>query len=121
MGRKKLVSVKAYDIAKARLAGLKSIDPNLDLGNGLTVDSYEKAITIYSGDVGQYNTTLSTVDDQYNSCKESLLVLKDQSERMLTGVASKYGKNSSQYEMAGGKKKSDRKKPVTKTAAAKAN
>jgi hypothetical protein len=33
----------------------------------------------------------------------------------LTGVATKFGKNSSQYEMAGGVKKTERKKPKTKT------
>lgn len=37
-------------------------------------------------------------------------VVKDWNERVLTGVATKYGKNSNQYEMAGGKKKSERKK-----------
>lgn len=41
--------------------------------------------------------------------------LKDLNERILTGVATKYGKNSTQYEMAGGKKKSERKKATKKT------
>lgn len=54
------------------------------------------------------------VDDFYNKCNQSLLQVKDLSKRMLTGVASKYGKNSSEYEMAGGTRKSERKKPVAK-------
>jgi hypothetical protein len=33
---------------------------------------------------------------------------------MLAGVASKFGKNSDEYEKAGGKKKSERKGPVRK-------
>jgi hypothetical protein len=40
--------------------------------------------------------------------------LKDWNERILSGVATKYGKNSSQYEMAGGVKKSERKKQTPK-------
>jgi hypothetical protein len=43
-------------------------------------------------------------------------VVNDWSERMLTGIASKFGKNSSQYEMAGGVKKDERKKPKVKKA-----
>jgi hypothetical protein len=33
---------------------------------------------------------------------------------MLAGVSSKFGKNSDEYEKAGGTKKSERKKPVRK-------
>jgi hypothetical protein len=57
---------------------------------------------------------LSTIDDLYNSCIAQIEVIKDWNERILTGVATKYGKNSSQYEMAGGVKKSDRKKAIAK-------
>ncbi|BAZ67792.1 hypothetical protein NIES4106_25490 [Fischerella sp. NIES-4106] len=39
----------------------------------------------------------------------------DISERMLTGVACKYGKDSSEYEMAGGVRKSDRVRKSTTT------
>ncbi|BAY60611.1 hypothetical protein NIES22_06700 [Calothrix brevissima NIES-22] len=35
-------------------------------------------------------------------------------ERMLTGVASKYGRNSDEYQMAGGVRKSDRKRNTRK-------
>lgn len=41
--------------------------------------------------------------------------LRDLSERMLIAVAAKYGKNSYEYEMAGGVRKSERKRPVRKT------
>lgn len=37
------------------------------------------------------------------------------SERMLAGVAARYGKDSSQYEQAGGVRKSERKRPTRKT------
>jgi hypothetical protein len=41
--------------------------------------------------------------------------LRDMSERMLTGVATKYGKDSDEYEKAGGVRKRDRKRFRTQT------
>ena len=114
MARRKLKRIKEYDIAKARLAAIKSINPNLDLGNGITVAVYEAAIGDFSTTVGLYNTTLSTVDDLYNSSIAKIAVMQDLTERVLSGVASKFGKNSSEYEMAGGTRKAEKKKRVIK-------
>ena len=43
--------------------------------------------------------------------------MRDLNERALDGVASKYGKNSNEYEQAGGTRKSERKRPVRKPKA----
>jgi hypothetical protein len=118
MARRKLSRIKEYDQAKTRLAALKSIDPALDLGNGMTVPNYEKTINDFTTLLGQYNTALSTVDDFYNQCIDSLKGITDMSERMLSGVGFKYTKNSSEYEMAGGTRKSERRKPTPKKPAA---
>ena len=114
MARRKLGRVLDLEKGNKRLAGIKSIDPALDLGNDLTVSNYEAQIDKMNKNLGDYNTALSTVDDLYNDCIAQIDVLKDWNERILNGVASKYGKNSSQYEMAGGVKKSERKKPKKK-------
>ena len=114
MARRKLARIKEYDNAKSRLAALKSINPALDLGNGMVIGTYQTSIDNFTSLLSQYNTALSTVDDLYNKCNQSLLDVKDLSERMLAGVASKYGKNSSEYEMAGGTRKTERKKTVAK-------
>ncbi len=103
-----------YEKAITRLAALRSIDANMDLGNGLTIVTYEKAVTTLRDSINSYNTQLSQVDELKNKAAEAELTLKDQSERMLNGVASKYGKNSNEYEKAGGVKKSERKRPVRK-------
>lgn len=121
MARRKLARIKQYDLAKARLAALKSIDQNLDLGNGLTVAIYKGGIDNFTNLLAQYNTALSTVDDLYNQCNESLAQMQDLSERMLSGVASKFGKTSSQYEMAGGTRKPEKKKPGSAKPAAPKN
>lgn len=114
MARKKLVRVPELDKGRTRLAAIKSIDVALDLGNGITAVLYEDEINRLSTRLNTYNTHLSTIDDLYNECIAQMAVVADLNERVLNGVASKYGKNSSQYEMAGGVKKSERKKPKPK-------
>ena len=115
MARKKLVRVVDLEKGITRLASVKSIDPELDLGNGINVPNYGEQVTLLADLVSRYNTTLSTLDDMYNEFAAQNLAVRDWNERILTGVATKYGKNSSQYEMAGGTKKSERKKPTLKT------
>lgn len=111
MARAKKTS-KMIEDAKMRLAGLKSIDANLDLGNGITVKNYEKKISDTDTSLETYNTTLSLVDEQKNIFETNEKDLKDYHERILLGVGSKFGKNSVEYEKAGGTKKSERRKPV---------
>ena len=111
-------SSKTYEKAFRRLAAVKSINSGFDLGNGLDANSYEAAITKVKSSMDDYNTTLSTVDERLNTLKEAEKELRDWSERILTGVASKYGKNSSEYEQAGGKRKTERKRPAKKVKVA---
>lgn len=115
MGRLKLSRVRDLEKGITRLAAVKSIDTALDLGNDMTVANYEAAIDLMLGKISAYNTELSLVDNKYNECIAQLQVIKDWNERMLAGVASKYGKNSSQYEMAGGVRKSERKKQTPRS------
>lgn len=114
MARKKLARVLDLEKGTTRLAAIKSIDSALDLGNNITVANYQTELNLLSSSLNTYNTALSTIDNLYNSCILQIEVIRDWNERILTGVATKYGKNSSQYEMAGGKKKSERKRPSPK-------
>jgi hypothetical protein len=104
MPRKKRSSV-ILDKALLRASGMKSISSTLDLGNGLTVPDYVTLIEKTQAQLDAYNTALSMMDQAQNSIATLELALADMSERMLTGVASKYGKSSDQYEMAGGARK----------------
>lgn len=105
-----------YDVAVTRLASIKSISPTLDLGNGLTVSTYEAAVLDFRQKLDEYNMSLSEADSKLNTVNETEKKLRDMSERMLTGVASKFGKDSDEYEMAGGSRKSDRKPQRNATA-----
>lgn len=113
MGRARKNS-KVLDNAQSRAAGIRSIDPALDLGGGLTLAAFNSAIDDAQTTLGEYNEALGVVDDKLNAFVSAETTLKDISERILAGVAARYGKNSSQYEQAGGVRKSERKRPVRK-------
>lgn len=113
MGRARKNS-KVLDKAQARSAGIKSIDPALDLGGGLTMPAFDTAIGNAQTALEEYNRALAVVDDKLNAFVTAETTLRDISERIFAGVAARYGKNSSQYEQAGGVRKSERKRPVRK-------
>jgi predicted nucleic acid-binding Zn-ribbon protein len=114
MARQKKLS-PFLESAQQRLNALATIDPALDLGNGLTLASYRAEVTAAQSKQDAYNALLTQVDQAYNEFQDAEKSIRDLSERMLAGVASKYGKDSSEYEMAGGTRKSERKRPVRKT------
>ena len=70
-----------YEGAITRLASLKSIAPTLDLGNGMTVITYETAIADLRLKLDTYNTALSQVDSQLNSVQEYSATTRDRIER----------------------------------------
>ena len=109
MSRRKRAS-KVLEKAERRASSLKSISTTLDLNNGLTLDNFSVMIDDVRSKVSDYNAVLSKVDQSYNDMMAAEQTLSDLSELMLLGVASKYGKNSNEYEMAGGVRKSDRKR-----------
>jgi hypothetical protein len=109
MARRKRSS-RILDKAQRRIAGLKSIDLALNLGNGLTIQSFLTLIEETRQKLEAYNTALSMVDQTYNNALEAERSLSELSERMLIGVASKYGKSSNEYEMAGGARRYDRRR-----------
>ena len=117
MARRKRSS-KVLEKADRRIASLRSISPDLNLGNGLTVDVYTNLITDMRDRLAAYNTVLSTVDKTYNDMLLIEQKLGDYSELLLLGVATKYGKSSDEYEMAGGVKKSERKRSTRKMGSA---
>ncbi len=98
------------ETANTRLAGVKSIDAQLDLGNGLSVAEYQAAIEAVRIALEAYNTVLSLVDEKQSDVIAKEKRLRDLHERMLMGVAARHGKDSIEYEKAGGTRKSERKK-----------
>jgi hypothetical protein len=98
------------EAAKLRLAGLQSINPALDLGGGLTVESFKADIDDVDADFNTYNKMLSDLDEVQNRLDTKEESLNDRSTRFLAAVGARWGKDSDEYEKAGGTRTSDRKK-----------
>ena len=89
-----------------RAAALSSINPNLELGDSLSVAAYKVKIADTRAKLDAYNALLSDSDAALAVLEQSESELADLTERMLKGVASKFGRDSVDYEKAGGVRKS---------------
>jgi hypothetical protein len=120
MSRPKKKSV-ALPQAEKRLSGMRSIDSNLDFGQGFSNDTFAAHIENVRSSLDAYNTLLSQVDKAANTFANAEQTLCNFSSKMLAYVAIQYDKNSDEYEMAGGSRqrksrRSPRKKPETNAA-----
>ena len=97
--------------AQTRAAAIDAIDPAVDLGNGMTQAGYKQQIGEIETQLATYNTHLSTLDALQTDLLASEKKLREISGRMLSGIASKFGKDSNEYEKAGGTRTSLRKSP----------
>lgn len=113
--RRKRLSAKLQR-AEVRAASMDSIDQQLDLGNGQTLEMYWEAINGLRIKQQEYNTLLSKVDSLYSELLADERSLGEMSEHMLSGVKVKFGRDSYEYEMAGGVRRSERRRPQRKTA-----
>jgi hypothetical protein len=114
MARQKRTS-SVLEAAHQRLAGLNSITPAPDFGPVLTIAAYSAQISAFSTKLDQYNQLISTLDDLQNQIDAEEASLRDTNKRMLSAAEAHYGSDSSEYEQAGGKRLSDRKKPTRKS------
>ncbi|MFS0514157.1 hypothetical protein ACEYW6_05440 [Nostoc sp. UIC 10607] len=109
MARRKRNS-NVLERADRRIESLQSISVELDFGQGLTIEAYNMTINDLRSKLAAYNTALSTIDKLTDDVKNAEQVVIAMSEKMLLGVASRYGKISQEYEMAGGARRGNTKK-----------
>ncbi|BBD60104.1 hypothetical protein NIES2109_28990 [Nostoc sp. HK-01] len=99
---------RVLEKAELRVSGLKAIDPNMDFGDERNLQNMTQLIEQYRSKIDAYNTALAVIDSSKMEMKELEKKLGALNEKMLIGVAFKYGNDSAEYEMAGGVRKSDR-------------
>jgi hypothetical protein len=109
-------SSTVLEIARQRLAGLKSITPKPNFGPALDLDQYEQDINTLSANLDKYNETLSLLDQLQNNFEAGEARLRDKNKRILAATGALYGDDSNEYETAGGTRTSDRKRTTKKTA-----
>ena len=113
MARQRRTSA-VLETARQRLAGLKQIDTAPDFGGNLNAAGGEAVITDCANELDSYNQNNAALDEQQNVVDTKEDRAGDWSKRVLAAVGAKYGSDSSEYEMVGGTRTSDRKKPKAK-------
>jgi hypothetical protein len=102
---------QVLETARQRLAGLKSITPPPTFGPTVTLGSYEASTLSFAQKLDTYNGTVATLDDLQNDLETDEATLRELNKRILSAVEAQYGPDSSEYELAGGTRSSERKKP----------
>jgi len=107
MSRKQRIS-RDLERAELRATGMKAIDPALDLGDRFTLNDYVRTIDELRTKLDTHNSALAAISASQTEIEALEKTLNEMTERMLIGVAFKFGKDSREYEMAGGVRKSER-------------
>jgi hypothetical protein len=117
MARRRKTASEAMNELEQNVAGMKSIEPDLDAGSGVTVATGEALLADARAALEDYNATLAMSDEKLN-----VFIAKDKltrafNKKIKPAVGLKYGTDSDEYEKVGGVRESERKKPVRKPKA----
>ncbi|MBD2104946.1 hypothetical protein [Leptolyngbya sp. FACHB-261] len=107
MARRKRTS-RVLEKAELRASGLKAVDPQLEFDNSVKLSNFTSTIERLRLRIDAYNTALAVIDSSTTEIAELEKSLGDMADKLLIGIAYRYGKDSVQYEMAGGVRKSER-------------
>lgn len=100
--------------AKTRNARMKSANPPVALDGDLAPAKYDALIDAVEAKLDAYNGALAIADQHGNELDELESELNELHSRILVGVKAKHGGDSSEYEITGGKRTSERKKSSKK-------
>jgi hypothetical protein len=110
---------KGLGKAQRRLKGFRYLHPQFDLGNGINTQDFVRKTETMEARLKAHNELvtdfLAKVTASRAEVKELDQDLAETAERMLNTIAAIYGKDSDEYEMAGGTKRSTAKKKAEKT------
>ncbi|MEH2116030.1 hypothetical protein [Nostoc sp.] len=107
MPRKKR-SPRILEKAEFRVAGLKAIDPNINFNDTYNLQNLTQLIGNFHNMLDDYNAAIAMIDYSRKKLDEMEKTLSQVLDKMLMGVGFKYGKNSNEYELAGGVRDSER-------------
>lgn len=114
MTRKKKTST-VLEKTEQKVIGFKSIDSNLDFGDSISLNHLTQLTGQLRNQLDQYNMMLTALDSAKAEMKTLEKTIRKTSERLVSGVVFKYGKDSREYEMIGGVRTSDRIRKATIT------
>ncbi|MEH2266304.1 hypothetical protein [Nostoc sp.] len=114
MSRKKRSS-PVLEKTEQRVIGFKSIDSKLDFGDSISLNHLTELTGQLRNQIDEYNMMLTALDSAKAEIETLEKTIRETSERLVSGVVLKYGKDSREYEMTGGVRKSDRIRKATIT------
>ena len=85
-----------------------------DFGPGLTAAGCESEVNGFSGELDSDNGDVAPLDGKQNSLNARELGLPDFNSRILSALEALYGPDSSEDELVGGTRRSERKRPTRK-------
>jgi hypothetical protein len=116
----KPIESKGLEKAQRRLKGIKYLSPQLDLGNGVSTQDFALKTETMQSKLEAHNALvtefIAKVTASRDEVKELDQALAETAERMLNTIAAIYGKDSDEYEMVGGTKRSSYKKKAESAA-----
>ncbi|MFN6536824.1 MAG: hypothetical protein RM021_010685 [Nostoc sp. EkiNYC01] len=98
-----------------KIIGFKSINSSLDFGDSISLNHLTELAEQLHNEIDQYNMMLTALDSAKAKMQTLEKTIREISERLVSGVALKYGKDSREYEMTGGVRKSERIRKATIT------
>ncbi|MFL5807115.1 MAG: hypothetical protein ACJ8CR_35965 [Roseiflexaceae bacterium] len=111
----KLSPADTLDQAALVLAACKQIDPALKIGT-LAQDTFGDKITQVQATQGQINGLELQLTNLRNQRGDQIAGIWEGIKRVRSTVRGMYGDDSSEYELVGGKRMSERKRPTRKAA-----
>lgn len=114
MARQRKNASPEMNETEQKVSGMKSISSTLDLGNDVTVATGEALLATSRTAIDQYNSLLAQADEKLNEIIANNKKHRAFNKKVLPAVGLKYGTDSNEYEMVGGVRDSERKKPGAK-------
>lgn len=97
---------RSLETAQFRANQLANIDETIDFGGGFNYQVYHDLVETAKSELDKYNSMMADVDEQRIVVRRLEKKLNDANERVFAGIITQYGRDSAEYEMMGGKRKS---------------
>ncbi len=102
------------ETARTRRTGLNSITKPIDFGANTTKEAFLAKITAFEARLNAYNQKVAELDDEQNGIDADERDLAQWNKRILSAGEASFGSDSSEYELLGGTRTSERKRPTRK-------
>jgi ABC-type lipopolysaccharide export system ATPase subunit len=100
---------------EARITGLRAIDPSLSFGNNRSLTDLTHLADQIRTKLTEHNNLLAALELSRNELSQLEQQAKFLASQMLQGVGFEYGRDSYEYELAGGVRTRDRIRKGLKT------